>query len=173
MLEPGGPLELVSTSPTHTRRMGRYLGELLRPGDTVLLEGEFGAGKTMFTQGVGEGIGVREYITSPSFTLVNEYRADPARGGVRLLHVDLYRLHEPAEVVDLGLLEQAGGEGVVVVEWGERIRELLPPEYLRGELAIAGKGRRRFRFTAYGPRHQVLLNQFHEAVRGSEGAGGH
>lgn len=136
--------------------MGRRLGGLLRAGDVVLLEGEFGAGKTVLSQGVAEGLGVRDYVTSPSFTLINEYRL-PGPGGTRLFHVDLYRLENPTEVRDLGLLDLAGGDGVVLVEWAERVRGLLPPRYLLVELAVAGASRRQLRFTAYGERHAEVL----------------
>jgi tRNA threonylcarbamoyladenosine biosynthesis protein TsaE len=137
--------------------LGRQLGELLRPGDVVLLEGEFGAGKTVLSQGIAEGLGVAEYVTSPSFTLINEYRLGKGSGEARLYHIDLYRLENPAEVVDLGLLDFAGGEGVVLVEWAERVRGLLPPEYLLVELAVAGATRRSLRFTALGERHAAVL----------------
>jgi tRNA threonylcarbamoyladenosine biosynthesis protein TsaE len=159
-------LDLVSGSVAQTRRLGRRLGELLRPGDVVLLEGEFGAGKTVLSQGLGRGLGVSDYITSPSFTLINEYTAAAARGGFRVYHIDLYRLDSAAEALDLGLLDYLGGEGVCLVEWAERVRPLLPPAYLLIRLVVAGATRRRLRLEAYGERHGEILARFAAAAAG-------
>ncbi len=95
-------LDFVSHSPEQTRRLGVRLGELLKPGDLVLLAGDLGAGKTTFAQGIARGWGSLDPVTSPTFVLVNEYRrADEAR----LFHFDAFRLDAPAEAVSLGLQE--------------------------------------------------------------------
>jgi len=164
--EASGALDLVSGGATQTRKLGRQLGELMAPGDVLLLEGELGAGKTVFAQGAAQGLGVAEYVTSPSFTLINEYRADSAHGRLRVYHIDLYRLESAAEVIDLGLLDYLGGDGVCLVEWAERLHGLLLSDYLLLRLEVAGATRRRLYFTARGERHARLLAAFAGAVAG-------
>jgi len=123
----------TTTSPEETRVLGERLGRTLGPGDVVALVGELGAGKTCFIQGLVRGLGVTGFATSPTFVLINEYR-----GRLPVHHVDVYRTESLTEVVDLGVLELFGGEGVTVVEWADRIRPLLPPGTI--EVTIAGVG---------------------------------
>jgi tRNA threonylcarbamoyladenosine biosynthesis protein TsaE len=111
--------------PEAMEALGECLGRLLRPGDVVSLSGDLGAGKTVFTKGIARGLGSADPVTSPTFTIVHEYR-----GRCPLFHMDVYRLDDPAELLDLGFDEYAGGEGVVVIEWGDRLKELLPPDYI-------------------------------------------
>ena len=118
-------IQHLSRSPAETRTLGRRLGELLEAGDVVTLRGDLGAGKTALAQGVGEGLGVTEPVSSPTFTLVQEYR-----GRLPLWHLDVYRLRSPEEVVDLGWSDLLAGGGVLLVEWPERIEPFLPPERL-------------------------------------------
>jgi tRNA threonylcarbamoyladenosine biosynthesis protein TsaE len=115
---------LRSDSPAATRGIGRRLARFLQPGDVVLLQGELGAGKTCLAQGIGQGLGVGERIKSSAFVLVNEYQ-----GRLKMYLADLYRLSEPAEVVDLALEENAAG-GVLVVEWPDRAWDEMPRERL-------------------------------------------
>ncbi len=166
MLEAERSLALLSGSVAQTRRLGSKLGALLQPGHVVLLEGAFGAGKTVFSQGVGQGLGVSDYVTSPSFTLINEYRASRERGGFPVYHIDLYRLASAAEAVDLGLLDYLGGDGVCLVEWAALVRPLLVPDYLLVRLAIEGARRRRLLIEAFGGRHVQLLASYAGAVAG-------
>src|SRR5512136_2643766 len=93
-LEPLRPhmLDFVSHSATQTHRLGVRLGRLLHPGDVLLFSGEYGTGKTTFIQGLAEGLGVTGPVTSPSFTLIWEYRGDPQHGAIPLYHIDLYRI---------------------------------------------------------------------------------
>ena len=107
-------IRLRSSSPEDTRALGAAVAGLARPGDLVLLAGDLGAGKTVFTQGFGAGLGVKGPITSPTFTLVRTYPAP-----VPLVHVDVYRLERMQEVIDLGLPEMLDDGGVAVVEWGD------------------------------------------------------
>jgi tRNA threonylcarbamoyladenosine biosynthesis protein TsaE len=115
---------LISKSPAETVRFGRILGEGLQAGDVVALTGELGSGKTCLTQGIAGGLGVPEnyVITSPTFTLINEY---PGREAA-LIHVDLYRLQGAADLADTGFEEYLSGGGVMVIEWAERIPEAVP-----------------------------------------------
>jgi tRNA threonylcarbamoyladenosine biosynthesis protein TsaE len=115
---------LISKSPAETVRIGRILGEGLKAGDVVALTGELGSGKTCLTQGIASGLGVPEdyAVTSPTFTLINEY---PGREAA-LIHVDLYRLQGTDDLVDMGYEEYLTGGGVMVVEWAEKIRGAVP-----------------------------------------------
>lgn len=105
-------------SPEETHHLGERIGRLLKAGDIVLLFGDLGAGKTTLTQGIARGMGVGEdeYVRSPSFTLVNQYR-----GRIPAFHIDLYRIESPGELDDLGLEDALGREGVAIVEWAEKL----------------------------------------------------
>ena len=129
--------ETISTSEEETEAVGQRLGATLNAGDVVLLYGDLGAGKTAFTRGLARGLGAAAGdVTSPTFTLVQEYR-----GRLTLYHVDLYRLDE-REVDDLGLEELVLGEGVVAIEWAERWRE-RPDDVIEVRLEHVGEDRRR------------------------------
>lgn len=110
-----------------TRALAARLAGCLRPGDVILLQGDLGAGKTTFTQGLAAALGVDVAVTSPTFTLMNIYNTT---AGFDLIHVDVYRLERLFEVVDLALPEMLEDGSVVVIEWGERARAALPGSYL-------------------------------------------
>jgi tRNA threonylcarbamoyladenosine biosynthesis protein TsaE len=114
-----------SRSANDTRALAAAVAELVRPGDVVLLAGELGAGKTAFTQGLGSALGVDEPITSPTFTLASHYQ-----GRLELNHLDVYRLEQLAEILDVGLPEMLDEGGVTVIEWGDAIIGALPADYL-------------------------------------------
>lgn len=119
-----------------TRHLGRVLGQHAQPGDTVLLTGDLGAGKTTLTQGLAEGLGVRDRVTSPTFTLMNEYE-----GRVPLYHFDLYRIG-PEDVVAMGFPDiWESARGVAVLEWADRLGDLGPDSYVRIDLEHAGESR--------------------------------
>ena len=122
---------LISKDPAETVRFGRILGEGLIAGDVVALTGELGSGKTCLTQGIACGLGVPENyaVTSPTFTLINEY---PGREAP-LIHIDLYRLQGAQDLADTGFEEYISGGGVMVIEWAERIPEAIPD----GALCVA------------------------------------
>ena len=158
-------LDLISHSPAQTRRFGARLGLLLRPGDVVCLQGDLGTGKTRLAQGIGRGMGVTEPITSPTYTLIAEYR--PPSPGPVLYHVDLYRLDAPVdEALAVGLDEYLNGSGVTVVEWAERARDLLPDERLWIELRHLDDSKRGIMMKARGDRYRELLKQFRESAFG-------
>jgi tRNA threonylcarbamoyladenosine biosynthesis protein TsaE len=167
MSTPDGHLERVSRSPQETRRLGALLGEVLGPGDVVALEGDLGAGKTVFAQGMGSGLGVPDEITSPTFTLIHEYL-----GRAPFYHVDLYRLSGEREAGVIGLEEYLGGDGVAAVEWSGRAPGLLPRDHLLVQLAPgAGAHQRRLRFGATGPRSAATLRAFAARLAGQERQG--
>lgn len=122
-------IELRTDGAEETRGVGEALASLLRPRDTVVLTGDLGAGKTTLVQGIARGLGVVDHVASPTFTLVREYT-----GRVDVAHVDVYRLVRIQDVVDLALDEVGGPERVLLVEWGDAVQDLLPPERLRVEL---------------------------------------
>jgi tRNA threonylcarbamoyladenosine biosynthesis protein TsaE len=156
----GGPIGITSGSPETTRELGAALGRLAEAGDCICLYGELGAGKTTFVQGLARGLGVsEEYITSPSFALVNEYR-----GRLTLYHIDLYRLSGPKDLDDIGFTEYPGG-GVAAVEWPERAGDMLPDERLDLRIDYAGGDKRTFTFAAFGERHGSLLEEICRSSR--------
>ncbi len=110
-----------------TQALAARLAGILQPGDLVLLQGDLGAGKTTFTQGLARALGVGTAVTSPTFVLMNIY---PTTAGFDLVHVDVYRLDLLSEVADLGLAEMLDDGSVAVVEWGERAAAALPGEHL-------------------------------------------
>ena len=126
-------LVLRTETPDDTRAVGAAIAPLLAPRDVVVLTGELGAGKTTFVQGVAAGVGAQEHVASPTFTLVREY----ASGRVPLAHVDIYRLERVQEVLDLALDELENGEGVLMIEWGDAVEELLSEDRLTVELVTA------------------------------------
>lgn len=142
-------LAVVSRSPEETRILGAALAPLLVPGDVVSLSGDLGAGKTVFVQGLATALGVDRQVTSPTFTIVHEYR-----GRYPILHMDLYRLNSFQEVLDLGFEELLDPSAVMLVEWGEAVSPLLPRRYLRIDMrrdVITGNDDDRcITFTPYG-----------------------
>ena len=115
-----------SDEPVKTRRLGARLGALLKGGEVICLTGELGTGKTCLVQGIGAGLGVAERITSPTFTLINEYRG----GRLTLYHVDLYRIVDAKAALAFGLDDYLYGEGVCAIEWAARVRDVWPEELL-------------------------------------------
>lgn len=116
-----------------TQGLAGRLAPILQPGDLILLQGDLGAGKTTFVQGLARALGVGEAVTSPTFVLMNIYPTTP---GFDLVHVDVYRLDRLSEVVDLALPEMLDDGAVVLVEWGERAAAALPPAHLRIRIEI-------------------------------------
>ncbi len=157
-------LDFVSTSVAQTERLGIRLGELLEPRDVVCLSGELGAGKTALARGVGRGWGTPLRVTSPTYVMVNEY---PRPGDGRILyHVDCYRLETAAEVATVGLEDVLDADAAVIVEWPERILDLLPADRLWISLTYDTPTRRRLRISAGGPRSTVLLVDFRKNAFG-------
>lgn len=130
-----GELRARTTSTAGTRDLAAALAELARPGDLLVLVGDLGAGKTAFTQGFARGLGVDEQVTSPTFALVQSYT-----GRLDLYHLDVYRLDQVSEALDLGLSELLDEGAVTVIEWGDAIAPVLPHDYLEVHLGFVEDG---------------------------------
>jgi tRNA threonylcarbamoyladenosine biosynthesis protein TsaE len=145
-------------SPAETRRLGRWLGERLQAGDFVALVGDLGAGKTHLSGGILTGLGVERTGGSPTFTLLWEYE-----GRLPVYHWDVYRLHSPDELDDLGYEEYFYGDGVNLVEWADRVAALWPEEYLRIDLAYGPGEEERVLTFAGAERYAKLLEDLNDA----------
>ncbi len=122
-----------TSSEEETRNLGEKLGRHLKAGDTVSLEGDLGTGKTAIAKGIALGLGITDDLVSPTFTLVNTYE-----GPLTLHHFDVYRVDDPEELYAIGWEEYADGQAVCLVEWGDRIPELLPSNTLHIKLERNG-----------------------------------
>jgi tRNA threonylcarbamoyladenosine biosynthesis protein TsaE len=151
-------IETTSRSPEQTRQLGMRLGGALQTGDVICLQGDLGAGKTTFVQGIAQGWGSLDSVSSPTFILVNVYRrAD----GSQLFHMDAYRLNSASEAEQLDL-DSMLVEGALIVEWPERMQGLIPVENLWLQFEHTGESEREIKFTARGKRYDDLL----ELIRG-------
>lgn len=143
----GKSIILCTSSPEETIQLGQFIGEILKAGSVIGLCGELGTGKTHLIKGLAKGLGVdrRYYVTSPSFTIINEYP-----GRIPLNHIDLYRLEEIDEMQELGYEEYFYGDGVTAIEWAEKILSFLPEDRLMVEITHLGENRRKFRIKGLG-----------------------
>lgn len=114
-------MEYISNSAEETKKAAADFAKTLRAGDVLCMYGDLGAGKTAFVQGLARGLGINEPITSPTFTIVNEYYGD-----MPLYHFDVYRIADPDEMYEVGYEEYVYGDGVSVIEWAELIEDILP-----------------------------------------------
>ena len=155
-------LEFISRSPEQTRRAGMRLGAMLRPGDVISLVGDLGSGKTVLVQGLANGWGSLDSVTSPTFVLVNVYRRPD---GSKLFHLDAYRMLSPLEAIDLDL-DTMLEDGPLVIEWAERILPALPPEQLEIHLNWIEDQQRDLLISAHGKRYQDMVAAFRRLVYG-------
>jgi tRNA threonylcarbamoyladenosine biosynthesis protein TsaE len=155
-------LEFFSRSADQTRRLGMRLGGLLQKGDVVLLQGELGSGKTTLVQGMAQGWGSLDPVSSPTFVLVNVYRRPD---GQALYHLDAYRLRSAAEALELDL-DWLMESGALVVEWPENIQSALPREHLLVRLRWIAEEQRGMVFLAQGSRYEELVQEFRQKVVG-------
>ena len=158
-------LEFISRSTAQTRRLGARLGSLLRGGDVVALQGDLGAGKTVFTQGIGRGWGALSHLLSPTYVLIR--RHERPQDEIRLYHIDLYRLNSVEEAIDLGLEELLGDPAAIcVLEWADEAAEIMPEECLWVTLQWLDEYRRALTFHPSGKRHRVLLQHYRKEIVG-------
>jgi tRNA threonylcarbamoyladenosine biosynthesis protein TsaE len=155
--------EFFSRSPEQTRRLGMRLGALLKPGDLICLQGDLGAGKTTLVQGVAQGWGTLDAVSSPTFVLVNVYRRPD---GTRLSHLDAYRIESLGEAEELDL-DALLNQGPLFVEWPERVEPILPSERLWAWLEYESEEHRAMRFAAHGRRYENLIENLRQAIYGA------
>ncbi|MCP4434437.1 MAG: tRNA (adenosine(37)-N6)-threonylcarbamoyltransferase complex ATPase subunit type 1 TsaE [Actinomycetia bacterium] len=160
-------IEAHTEGVDQTRSLAAALGELVRPGDLIVLVGGLGAGKTAFVQGLGAGLGVQGNITSPTFALVQSYS-----GRLDLHHLDVYRLNQVNEALDLGLAEILDDDAVVVIEWGDTIAPVLPHDYLEVRLDNgASPDSRSIGFSPIGSRWSARMNALATVIERTSGGG--
>ena len=147
-------LEVKSHSPEQTRELGVRLGRVLQLGDMLCLQGDLGAGKTTFVQGIAQGWGSLDSVSSPTFILVNMYRHTD---GGQLFHMDAYRLDSTGEAEELDL-DSMLAEGALIVEWPERMQSLIPDERLWVDFTQSSEEEREMKFIARGKRYETLLD---------------
>lgn len=116
----------TSCSPEDTEKIGECLGNIVKKGYIICLLGDLGVGKTEFTKGFARGVGVKDYVTSPTFTIVNEYE-----GRIPVYHFDVYRINDVDEMYEIGYEEYFYGQGVSIIEWADLIKEIIPEENIR------------------------------------------
>ena len=147
--------KIISHSPAETIRIGTQLGKQLFPGALIALSGDLGSGKTCLVQGLAFGLNVPEklYVTSPTYTLVNEYH-----GRLTLFLVDVYRLEGPSDLEDIGFDEIIAAEGVTVIEWAEKVLDALPKERLSILLSILDDQDRSLEIMGYGKQYIDIIS---------------
>ena len=144
----------VSNSEAETARFGQRLARVLSPGDVVALQGPLGAGKTRLVQAIAQKLGCAQaFVVSPTFTLIHEYD-----GQLPVYHVDAYRLKNSDEFLDMGGGELLNGEGVCLIEWADRIGDLLPRDHLRIDIEVTAEHSRVFRCQAFGPASKIAID---------------
>ncbi|HEX9950004.1 MAG TPA: tRNA (adenosine(37)-N6)-threonylcarbamoyltransferase complex ATPase subunit type 1 TsaE [Thermodesulfobacteriota bacterium] len=165
---------ITSHTPRQTEEIGSLLGSMLAKGDIIALAGELGTGKTTLVRGMARGIGLEEgEVASPSFTLVNEYagggltKGSPsalAKGPLRLFHLDLYRLADEKELIGIDYEEYLTADGVVVIEWADRIPQAIPADALWITLRYLGTERREMVLRSQGDRYKMMIEELQRKV---------
>lgn len=138
-----------------TTQVGIQLGKLVKPGDIICLTGDLGTGKTHITKGIAQGLGIDENITSPTFTIVNEYDS----GRLKLNHFDVYRVSDPDEIYAIGFDDYIFSDAVSIIEWANYIEEILPKDFLHIYIEkdlTKGEDYRKITLTPYGERYDYV-----------------
>lgn len=143
---------IISNSSLETMELGKRIGEKAEPGDFYILIGDLGTGKTTFLKGFAKGLGIESTITSPSFIIVREYK-----GRFPFIHIDAYRLNSYIELLNLGWEEYLNGKNIITIEWGDRIVELWPNEYLKISFFHKSLEARELHFEPKGKRFKDLF----------------
>lgn len=144
--------EIISDSEIKTKKVAAIIAKKLNIGDIITLEGELGAGKTTFTKGIAEGLEVTRTVTSPTFTIIKQYK-----GTIPLYHMDAYRLENSSE--DIGFDEYFEGNGICVVEWAQFIEEFLPDERLSIHISYLETGERKLTFLPVGTYYEKIIDE--------------
>jgi len=155
-------VRVQTKSRDETIDLGKRIGRLLGPGNVVALVGELGTGKTHLIKGLAGGAGVRRfsYVSSPSFTLIHEYP-----GKVPVIHIDLFRLGTEREAEDLGLEEYFQGQGIIVIEWADKIPSLLPKDVLHIHLSHTGEQTRSIEIIGKGARYEEMVDNLAKLLK--------
>lgn len=157
-------MDFFSQSPAQTRRVGMRLGAVLQPGDVICLQGDLGAGKTTFVQGIAAGWGSVDAVSSPTFIIVNVYRGSDTK---QLFHMDAYRLDSTPEAAELDL-DTMLAQGPLLIEWPERMERLIPHERLWIQLDYLDVEERQMKFRSTGKRYDDLLEVIRLATYGAD-----
>lgn len=156
--------DFTSQSVEQTVQLGQYIGERLAAGDVICLSGDLGAGKTALTRGIAAGWGAQEAVTSPTFTLIHEHHR--AQDDQMLFHVDCYRLEGADDAWGIGLEDLLYGAHPVVLEWAERVRDMLPAGRLWIELSFLNGTRRQINMTATGDHYRAIVEHVRMEISG-------
>lgn len=150
-------MQFLVKNVEETTELGFSIGKLLNSGDIVCLTGDLGTGKTHITKGIAKGLGIDDHITSPTFTIVNEYDS----GRLKLYHFDVYRVSDPDEIYAIGFDDYIFSNGVSIIEWANYIEEILPSDYLHILIEkdlSNGEDYRKITITPYGERYDYINN---------------
>ena len=147
-------LTIITKSPEDTQKLGKEISKLIKPGDLLAFYGELGAGKTCLIQGISQGLEVKDYVVSPSFTIINEYK-----GKIPVYHFDLFRLINIEEIIDLGYEEYFYGEGLSVIEWAKKIEKFLPKDHLKINIQFKSYYERTISLIPQGNRFRIFLKE--------------
>ncbi|MDO5095896.1 MAG: tRNA (adenosine(37)-N6)-threonylcarbamoyltransferase complex ATPase subunit type 1 TsaE [Peptostreptococcaceae bacterium] len=153
-------MQIKTNNVDKTMEIGKLLGSFLQNGDCICLDGDLGAGKTHLTKGIALGLGILEDITSPTFTIVQEYDA-----AIRLFHFDVYRLSDEQELYEIGFSDYLKGNGALVIEWASNVKNLLPPDRLEIHLSYTDKADERILdIRATGNQSEILLEKLEKSL---------
>lgn len=149
-------MEIVfeSESMEQTEKLGAIVGKLLLKGDFLALTGDLGAGKTAFTKGVAKGLGIDTEVASPTFTIINEYHGRD----INLAHMDVYRLKNPEELENIGFYDYLQ-DFVVVMEWADKVKEILPEEVLWVDFKVLGENKRQIKFSSKSAHYDSIIEE--------------
>jgi len=148
-----GTKTFISQSPNETRQWAQALARKLKPGSIICLHGDLGSGKTTFVKGLASALGINEEsVHSPTFVLMNIYD-----GKKKIYHFDLYRLKATTDILQLGYEEFLYGQGIAVIEWADKLKELYPSEYLQITLEHGGENTRKIHALGVGEKYKKIL----------------
>lgn len=147
-------LQFKTNNATETEDLGRRIADGLRGGEVIAMTGDLGAGKTTLTKALAKQLGVKDYVTSPTFTIVNEYE-----GRLKLFHFDVYRIADIEEMYDLGFEEYIYGDGVSIIEWSNLIKEILPEDTINIEILASGIDERSITISGRGKKFENLSKE--------------
>lgn len=155
-------MRIISKSPKETMIVAKAISRILKGSEIICLYGELGSGKTVFAKGLAEGLGIKQdKVVSPSFVLIREYH----KARLPLYHFDLYRLKSPGDIVALGYEEYFFSDGLCVIEWPDRLGNLLPAEFIKVKIEVRGKNKRLISIDTRGDSYKELSGRISEIIR--------